>query len=86
MLVSKMYHMMFYNYFKGYSTGNPSHIYGDRTFSSSALKLCNFTPEDIKSASSIQAFKSKLKTFLLGRVNFINILVNKLANDYFPDI
>ena len=41
--------------------------YGKRAFSVAAPKLWNNLPEDIKSASSIDDFKRKLKTFLFMR-------------------
>ena len=36
-----------------------SATYGDRAFSSSAPKLWNNIPEDIKSAETVQVFKTK---------------------------
>ena len=42
--------------------------YGNRSFSSAAPSLWNSLPDYVKSASSLNSFKSKLKTFLMSNM------------------
>ena len=52
-----------------------SATYGDRAFSSSAPKLWNNIPEDIKSAEIVQVFKTKLKRLLFKKSFYKLILI-----------
>ena len=58
--------------------------YGDRAFSAAAPRLWNQLPPELRSVTSVDQFRSQLKTYLVALFQFLFYLIIVFNSSFLP--